>query len=58
MFGIEQRGVEIIPENERTSIPRDIISILIGSNLCLGVIVFGWLPISFGLGFGRLSLQL
>lgn len=51
MFRIEQRGVDIIPENERTSMPRDIISILIGSNLCLGVIVFGWLPISFGLGF-------
>ncbi|GAA3217712.1 hypothetical protein GCM10020256_21070 [Streptomyces thermocoprophilus] len=26
-------------------------SILLGSNLCLGVIVFGWLPPSFGLDF-------
>ncbi|GJF25255.1 cytosine permease [Streptomyces sp. HO565] len=48
---IEQRGVDTIPEAERTSGPRDLISILLGSNLCLGVIVFGWLPPSFGLGF-------
>ncbi|MFF8847072.1 cytosine permease [Streptomyces sp. NPDC015127] len=47
---VEQRGVDTIPEPERTSTPRDLISILLGSNLCLGVIVFGWLPVSFGLG--------
>ncbi|WP_327359118.1 cytosine permease [Streptomyces sp. NBC_01304] len=48
---IEQRGVDTIPDEERTSGPRDLISILLGSNLCLGVIVFGWLPPSFGLGW-------
>ncbi|MFD3700824.1 cytosine permease [Streptomyces sp. NPDC058646] len=47
---IEQRGVDTIPEEERTSGPRDLVAILLGSNLCLGVIVFGWLPPSFGLG--------
>ncbi|MEW2416894.1 cytosine permease [Streptomyces sp. NPDC046866] len=47
---IEQRGVDTIPEDERTSSPKDLLSILLGSNLCLGVIVFGWLPPSFGLG--------
>ncbi|MFJ3925901.1 cytosine permease [Streptomyces sp. NPDC090022] len=47
---IEQRGVDTVPEEERTSGPRDLVSILLGSNLCLGVIVFGWLPPSFGLG--------
>ena len=47
---MEQRGVDTIPEEERTSSPRDLVSILLGSNLCLGVIVFGWLPVSFGLG--------
>lgn len=47
---IEQRGVDTIPEAERTSGPRDVLAILLGSNLCLGVIVFGWLPVSFGLG--------
>ncbi|GGQ84744.1 cytosine permease [Streptomyces althioticus] len=45
----ELRGVDTIPEAERTSGPRDLVSILLGSNLCLGVIVFGWLPPSFGL---------
>ncbi|PWI44234.1 cytosine permease [Streptomyces sp. ICBB 8177] len=48
---IEQRGVDTVPEQERTSGPRDVISILLGSNLALGVIVFGWLPVSFGLGW-------
>ncbi|MFC7310709.1 cytosine permease [Streptomyces monticola] len=47
---MEQRGVDTIPEAERSSGPRDLVSILLGSNLCLGVIVFGWLPPSFGLG--------
>lgn len=47
---IEQRGVDTVPEAERTSGPRDLVAILLGSNLCLGVIVFGWLPVSFGLG--------
>jgi purine-cytosine permease-like protein len=46
----EQRGVDSIPEAERTSGPRDLVSILLGSNLCLGVIIFGWLPASYGLG--------
>src|SRR5262245_27980262 len=48
---IEQRGVDTIPDAERTSGPRDLVSILLGSNLCLGVIIFGWLPPSFGLGW-------
>ncbi|MFF5448442.1 cytosine permease [Streptomyces sp. NPDC012888] len=47
---VEKRGVDTIPEEERTSSPRDLVAILLGSNLCLGVIVFGWLPPSFGLG--------
>ncbi|MFE2098702.1 MULTISPECIES: cytosine permease [unclassified Streptomyces] len=48
---IEQHGVDTIPDEERTSGPRDLVSILLGSNLCLGVIIFGWLPPSFGLGW-------
>ncbi|WKX74459.1 cytosine permease [Streptomyces sp. XD-27] len=47
----EQRGVDTIPDEERTSSPRDLVSILLGSNLALGVVIFGWLPVSFGLGF-------
>lgn len=48
-MAIEQRGVDTIPDGERTSGPRDLVSILLGSNLCFGVIVFGRLPPSFGL---------
>ncbi|MFJ5264476.1 cytosine permease [Streptomyces sp. NPDC088387] len=48
---MEQRGVDTIPDAERTSGPRDLVAILLGSNLCLGVIIFGWLPPSFGLGW-------
>ncbi|MFJ2579363.1 purine-cytosine permease family protein [Kitasatospora aureofaciens] len=48
---IEQYGVDTIPDAERTSTPRDVASILIGSNLAFGVVVFGWLPVSFGLSF-------
>ncbi|NUR02502.1 MAG: cytosine permease [Streptomyces sp.] len=48
-ISMEQRGVDTIPDEERTSGPRDLVSILLGSNLCLGVIIFGWLPPSFGL---------
>jgi purine-cytosine permease-like protein len=48
---MEQRGVDTVPDEERTSGPRDLVSILLGSNLCLGVIIFGWLPPSFGLGW-------
>lgn len=51
MLVIEKHGVDIIPDAERTSQPRDLISILIGSNLCLGIIIFGWLPVSFGLSW-------
>jgi purine-cytosine permease-like protein len=49
--GIEIHGVDTIPEAERTGHPRDIVAILVGSNLCLGVVIFGWLPATFGLSF-------
>ncbi|MHA6804344.1 purine-cytosine permease family protein [Salinifilum ghardaiensis] len=49
--GIETHGVDTIPEGDRTGRPRDIVGILLGSNMCLGVVIFGWLPASFGLGF-------
>lgn len=32
-----KHGIDIIAETHRKSHPKDIISILIGSNLCLGV---------------------
>ncbi|MFE6152904.1 cytosine permease [Streptomyces sp. NPDC057889] len=48
---IETRGVDTVPDEERTSRPRDLVSILLGSNLALGVIIFGALPVTFGLGW-------
>ncbi|MCR1784005.1 cytosine permease [Nocardioides carbamazepini] len=48
---IEQHGVDTIPDRDRTGRPRDVVNILIGSNLCLGVVIFGWLPATFGLSF-------
>jgi purine-cytosine permease-like protein len=48
---IEVHGVDTIPDDARTGRPRDVVGILVGSNLCLGVVIFGWLPSTFGLGF-------
>lgn len=48
---IESHGVDTIPENERTGRPRDILGVLLGSNMSLGTVLFGWLPVSMGLGF-------
>ena len=49
--GIEAHGVDTIPDSDRTGSPMDIVGILLGSNMCLGVVIFGWLPASFGLEF-------
>ncbi|GAA2342127.1 cytosine permease [Saccharopolyspora halophila] len=49
--GIEKHGVDTIPDRDRIGRPLDVVGILLGSNMCLGVVIFGWLPASFGLGF-------
>ncbi len=51
MSKIETRGVEYVPEEERSARPRDIFWIGIGGNLALSVVIFGWLPLTFGLGW-------
>ncbi|MCV7228208.1 purine-cytosine permease family protein [Mycolicibacterium komossense] len=48
---IEQHGVEFIPEEERHSSPRNLTSILFGGSLTFSVIIIGWFPVSFGLGW-------
>jgi purine-cytosine permease-like protein len=48
---IETRGVEHVPESERTARPRDIFWIGIGGNLAFSIVIFGWLPLTFGLGW-------
>ncbi len=46
----EAIGVDRIPEEERTSTPWTFFGIFMGSSLTLSLMVFGWLPITFGLG--------
>jgi purine-cytosine permease-like protein len=51
-FGkVETHGIDYIPERDRHSRPRNIFYILIGANLTFGLIVLGWLPVSFGLSW-------
>ena len=39
-----------IPEAERDSRPANLAAVFFGGNLAFSVIVFGWLPVTFGLG--------
>jgi purine-cytosine permease-like protein len=48
---VEQHGVDTIPPEARTARPRDVVTILVGANMAFSVVVFGWLPVSYGLGF-------
>jgi purine-cytosine permease-like protein len=48
---IETRGVDYIPEAERHSNPRELGYVFFGTQLCFGIIVLGYLPISFGLAW-------
>jgi purine-cytosine permease-like protein len=48
---IETRGVDYIPEAERHSKPSELAYVFFGTQLCFGIIVLGYLPVSFGLGW-------
>jgi purine-cytosine permease-like protein len=48
---IEEAGVGYIPEAERDSRPANLAAVFFGGNLAFSVIVFGWLPVTFGLGW-------
>ncbi|QIK64044.1 purine/cytosine permease [Leucobacter viscericola] len=51
-FGrVEQAGVDYVPTAERHSTPGNIFRVFVGGNLALSVVIFGWLPITFGLNF-------
>ncbi|WP_028937708.1 purine-cytosine permease family protein [Pseudonocardia spinosispora] len=51
-FGtVEQAGVEFIPDGERESGPRNLFTVFFSANLAFGVILFGWLPVTYGLSF-------
>ncbi|MEI6363499.1 MAG: cytosine permease [Actinomycetes bacterium] len=56
---VETRGVDYIPERERHSNPRDLRHVFFGTQLCFGIIVLGFIPITFGLDWwGSLSSTL
>jgi purine-cytosine permease-like protein len=48
---VEETGIEFIPEAARDSRPANLAAVFFGGNLAFSVIIFGWLPITFGLGW-------
>src|ERR1044072_5312974 len=48
---IEETGIEFIPEAARDSRPANLTAVFFGGNLAFSVIVFGWLAITFALGW-------
>src|SRR5215208_2937402 len=48
---IEETGIDFIPEAARDSRPANLAMVFFGGNLAFSVIVFGWLPVTFGLGW-------
>ncbi len=48
---IETHGVDYIPPEERTSRPLNLGVILFGGSLTFSLIIIGWYPVSFGLGW-------
>jgi purine-cytosine permease-like protein len=47
----EQFGVDTISDSQRNAKPNSIITMLLGGNLSMSVMIFGWLAISYGLDF-------
>jgi purine-cytosine permease-like protein len=47
---VEAYGVDRIDESERTATPWSFVFIAMGNNMSLGVMLFGWIPITLGLG--------
>lgn len=47
--GGDPQGVEYVPDEARHLRPRNIMTTMIGANLLFGVIVIGYLPVTFGL---------
>lgn len=51
-FGrMERAGVDYVPIAERHSTPGNLFRVFVGGNLALSVVIFGWLPVTFGLDF-------
>jgi purine-cytosine permease-like protein len=48
---IETHGAELIPESEQYASPKGLFGVFVGAQMCFNLVVLGWLPIRFGLGF-------
>jgi purine-cytosine permease-like protein len=48
---IETHGIDHIPDTDRYSTPRNLFYVWFGAQMCFGIIVLGWLPVAFGLGW-------
>lgn len=48
---IETRGIDYIPEDERNAGTASLFWVFVGAQFSFTVIVFGWLPVTYGLGW-------
>ena len=48
---VETRGIDQIPDVERNSNPRNMAAAFASVQFCFAIVFFGWLLVSFGLGF-------
>ena len=48
---VETRGIDQIPDIERHSNPRNMAAAFASVQFCFAIVFFGWLLVSFGLGF-------
>jgi purine-cytosine permease-like protein len=55
---IEEAGIECLPESERTSRPRNLFYVFVGLNFSWAVVVYGWLPMTFGLTFWSAAVSM
>lgn len=51
LFGVEQYGIEHIPDEERRSRPSNLFFIIHGSCITFSLFVIGWFPLAFGLSW-------
>ncbi len=57
LFGVEQYGIEHIPDEERRSRPSNLFFIIHGSCITFSLFVIGWFPLAFGLSCGRVHCR-
>ncbi len=48
---VETRGIDYVPEDERHSRPANLFWVWVGTQMCFSIVVIGWLPVTFGLGW-------